>query len=87
MDFIFNHIEKCIETIVGELDELQLFNYIYYERKISKNCLKLCSNCHKLINPAKEIFGYKNQNIFSKLIQPNKLIKSTHFKNCCISKF
>ena len=43
-DFIFNHAEKVIDTTIVELDELKLFVYVHYGRKIGRYCSKLGSN-------------------------------------------
>ena len=59
IDFNFNHTEKFIDTITVELNDIKLFVYIHYGRKIGRNSSKLCSNCQILMNSAKVIFGMK----------------------------
>ena len=34
MDFILNHIEKVIGTIIIDLDEFKLFAHVHYRRQI-----------------------------------------------------
>ena len=50
------------------LDKIKLFVYKYYDQKISRKCTKLGQNCLSLTNPAKVIFEYGNQYIFSNAI-------------------
>ena len=37
----FNPTDKVIDTVIVELEDIQLFVRIHYERNIRKNCIKL----------------------------------------------
>ena len=61
---LFNHTENVIDNTLVEFGKFNLFAFIHYGQKISRNYSKLGPNCKILINPAKVIFVYGNPYLY-----------------------